>query len=168
MTDKREARTVSDPVTPEVLERHRYYFGPLLENPGSAVSREAMAIVDLFAHADSLAAQLEEAERKLASQPYETERELVAQLEAAQASHEELAERVNSYRAQLEAARKREQWLIKKNEEIQRWAEAAQEVIEAADSLITHLLEEGSGGGTMRDSVLLPRYRKALARWDAR
>ena len=37
-----------------------------------------------------------------------------------------------------------------------------EEALRRADALIEHMLANGSGGGTMRDSVLLPAYRAAL------
>ena len=67
---------------------------------------------------------------------------LAAQLEAVREERDHYAGRYREEQeaeAQLEAARKREQWLIEKNEEIQRWAdtrlEAAQKVIEGVKPL---------------------------------
>ena len=62
-------------------------------------------------------------------------RSLAAQLEAVREERDHYAGRYREERdleAQLEAARKREQWLIEKNEEIQRWADTRLEAAQAS------------------------------------
>ena len=137
------------PVTSEVLERHRYYFGPLLKNPGSAVSREAMAIVDLFAHADSLAAQLEAA-KEFAYEMGKRE------------GYAEAKER-------LEAA---QNWNHERVHMLEDKLEAAQEVIEAAREQMRRLRRRPVAWSQLdwvvpEDSPVR-RLRDALDRWDAR